>query len=50
VLAPLVQASPFFAILMSRIFLQAEERITFRLFLSALGIVAGAALIMWGRA
>ena len=50
VVAPLVQCSPLVAIVMSRIFLQAEERINSGLIVSALSIVAGAALVTWGRA
>ena len=47
---PIVQMSPLFAILMSRVFLQKEERVNARLVTSALVIICGAALITLGRA
>ncbi|MBI2880027.1 MAG: DMT family transporter [Candidatus Tectomicrobia bacterium] len=50
VVLPLVQSSPFVAILLSRTFLQAEERVDPRLILSALAIVTGAVLVTLGRA
>ncbi|MFQ5693046.1 MAG: EamA family transporter [Nitrospinota bacterium] len=50
VVLPLVQTSPLVAILLSRVFLQREERVDVRLILSALSIVTGAVLVALGRA
>jgi uncharacterized membrane protein len=50
VVVPLVHASPFVGILLSRILIQAHEGVNFRLIVTALAVVLGAALITLGRA
>ncbi len=49
VVVPLVHASPFVGILLSRILIQAHEGVNFRLIVTAVAVVLGAALITLGR-
>ncbi len=50
VVIPLVHASPFVGILLSRILIQAHEGVNPRLIVTAVAVVLGAALITLGRA
>ncbi|MBI4232819.1 MAG: DMT family transporter [Chloroflexi bacterium] len=50
VVSPIVGTNPLVSILLSRLFLQRTERVTWRIVLGALLVVGGVALIALGRA
>ena len=48
VVSPLVHAQPFFTVVLTALFLRDVERMTWRIVLASLLVVAGVTFVLWG--